>query len=360
MDAPQDFALEPLVRVKGIADFLSEYRPINYSIDGILPGGSIYGLTAKRGAGKTAFLTSTSLAVSTGNNDILGFEVEKGRVAYIILENPIDFRMKLSVTAFARNIDVLSLNESVRILDMRLPHEQIMQLLKRDTDLFGPFQLVCYDTFQAGFAGASFNDNNDTLKHAQSLREFATLLGKPSVLVACHPVKNATRDNLEPYGGGSTMNEFDGNLTLWNESGLIELGFNKVRGPEFEPLHFRIEKLGSPEILDNKGRQPQLPILRRMTERAHEERVDGIEAADGAKDVRIVTALRDNPGATRDVLTKETGLSRSSITRALERLAKSDAGKLVKNLGGKWSVTATGLEFLKIGMAADQNHPADA
>jgi hypothetical protein len=50
------------VRVCGIADFLSEYKPISYTIDGLLPGGSIYGTTAKRGAGKTALLILTALA----------------------------------------------------------------------------------------------------------------------------------------------------------------------------------------------------------------------------------------------------------------------------------------------------------
>jgi AAA domain len=254
----EDFKAAPIARVKGIADFLAEYEPIKYTIDGLLPGGSIYGLTAKRGAGKTALLTSAALAVATGEEKFLGLEVEQGRVAYIILENPTDFRMKLSAAAFAHNVDVGALNDKICILDMRLPHEQIMDLLKRDAGRFGPLQLVNYDTFQAGFPGADFNDNTATLKHAQSLREFTTLPGSPSVLAACHPVKNAEKDRLEPYGGGSTMNEFDGNITAWNEGGIIEVGFNKVRGPEFEPLYFRIEKLGTPDILDIKGRQPFL------------------------------------------------------------------------------------------------------
>ena len=46
--------------VRGIAEFLAQYEPIKYTIDGLLPGGAIYGVTAKRSAGKTAFLTSTA------------------------------------------------------------------------------------------------------------------------------------------------------------------------------------------------------------------------------------------------------------------------------------------------------------
>jgi hypothetical protein len=156
---------------------------------------------------------------------------------------------------------------------------------------------------------AQFNDNNDALKHAQNLREFTTLPGKPSVLVACHPIKNATRDNLEPYGGGSTMNELDGNLTLWNEGGVIELSHNKVRGPEFEPLPFRIEKIGSPEILDNKGRQPLLPVLRRVSEQAAEER----EKASDNDDIALLKAMGADPSASKRALAGATKIHASSI-----------------------------------------------
>jgi AAA domain/Winged helix-turn-helix DNA-binding len=337
----EDAQPEPaLVRIWGIAEFLARYEPISYTIDGLLPGGVIYGVTARRGVGKTAFLTSTALAVATGRSyrsDILGLDVEKGRVAYIILENPTDFLMKLSVTAFARGIDVRSLNEKIRIIDMRRPHEVIMSALRNDADRLGPFQLVCYDTFQAGFAGANFNDNNDTLKHAADLRTFTTLSGKPSVLVACHPVKNATRDNLEPYGGGATMNEFDGNLTLWSAGGVIELHHNKVRGPEFEPMHFRIDKLGSPDILDNKGRQPQLPILYRMSE----EEVERREKVAEDNQTKILKALLETPGASIRELVKTTGVSKSSVERQLKRLA---IDKLVAQIGGKWTPTKAGIK----------------
>jgi hypothetical protein len=337
-----DVEAKPPVRVCGIADFLAEYKPISYTIDGLLPGGSIYGTTAKRGAGKTALLTSTALAVATGRFDILGLDVEKGRVAYIILENPIDFLMKLSVAAFALGINVQELNDKIVIIDMKRPHEEIMRALRENAERLGPFQLVNYDTFQAGFAGASFNDNADTLKHAQSLREFTTLPGRPSVLVACHPVKNATRDNLDPYGGGSTVNELDGNLTLWNEGGVIELHYNKVRGPEFEPLHFRIEKIGSPDILDNKGRQPLLPVLRPMSKEAAEQRVETKEEKQRRDDIALLQAMASAPGASLTELATTAKLDRSWVQRALKRLELSKNGKLVANTLGDWNLTNAG------------------
>jgi hypothetical protein len=334
---------EAPVRISGIAEFLARYKPINYTIDGLLPGGSIYGVTAKRSAGKTAFLTSTALAVAADRSDIHGFDVEKGRVAYIILENPTDFLMKLAVTAFALGIDVQKLNDKFVIIDMKRSHEAIMRALRENAARFGPFQLVNYDTFQAGFPGANFNDNNDTLKHAQSLREFTTLPGKPSVLVACHPVKNPTRDNLEPYGGGSTMNEFDGNLTLWNEGGVIELHHNKVRGPEFEPINFRIEMLGSPDILDSKGRQPLLPVLRPVSAQDAEES----QKAAVNNDVTLLKAMAADPDASIPALARETKINASSIKRALPRLATPKSGKLVASVFGKWTLTAAGLKAIE-------------
>jgi hypothetical protein len=69
---------EPFVRkVKRGGEFLAEYTPITYTIDGVLPSGSLYGLTGKRGSAKTAFLQGMSLSVVTGRRDILGFDVDR-------------------------------------------------------------------------------------------------------------------------------------------------------------------------------------------------------------------------------------------------------------------------------------------
>jgi hypothetical protein len=285
-------------------------------------------------------MTGSALSVVAGKNDILGFEVEKGRIAYIILENPTDFRMKLSVSCYFHNITVKDFNTGFTVEDARMPHEQMMAKLKADADRYGPFQLICYDTFQAGFAGAQFNDNNDTLKHAQNLRELTTLPGSPSVLVACHPVKNATREGLEPYGGGSTMNEFDGNLTLWSDAGTIELNHNKVRGPEFEPRYFRIETLGSPDILDNKGRQPQLPVMRPISEQAVEERKN----ADDDFGRALLRQMLDAPNGSQRQWGDAVRRSKSRVNDKLHNLAKEG---LVTNALGSWNVTSKGAKALQ-------------
>jgi hypothetical protein len=180
--------------------------------------------------------------------------------------------MKLATNAYIHGVDYAQLNDRLAILDMHLPRPEIMLQLQHDGKENGPFCLICYDTFQAGFSGGQFNENADILKHAQEIRELTSLPGNPAVLVAAHPVKNATKDNLLPYGGGAFINELDGNITLWSEDGTIELGWTKVRGPEFDPKFFKIEKLGCPEIIDNKGRTPLLPVMRAMDAESLEQK----------------------------------------------------------------------------------------
>src|SRR6516165_3631383 len=93
-DRPRDDGYEPpgerakpfVKRIKRAGDFLREYQPIRYVIDGVLPSGCIYSLTGKRGTGKTAFLLSAAMAIITGRDNLIGFPVEYGRVAYIALE----------------------------------------------------------------------------------------------------------------------------------------------------------------------------------------------------------------------------------------------------------------------------------
>jgi AAA domain len=86
-------------------DFIAAYKPIRYVIEGVLPSGFLYGVTARRGGGKTAFLIAAALAVIKGEQTILGREVKRGRVAYIVKENPDDFRMKLAANCYFHSVD---------------------------------------------------------------------------------------------------------------------------------------------------------------------------------------------------------------------------------------------------------------
>jgi hypothetical protein len=268
--APQ----KPPSRVIGAGTFMRSYAPISYTLGGILPSGYLYGLTAKQGSGKTALKSCATIAVAMNRPDVIGCDVEPGRVAYVTIENPTDFKMKLAANCFAHNVSYDEIEPRVAIIDGRDTPEQIYEGLKLDAEENGPFQLVCFDTFRAGFAAANagaFNDNEAVLGYVIRLRPLTTLPGAPSVLVAFHPTKNAGEGELIPYGGGSTYNEIDGNLTLWKEA-QIKLCHNRLRGPEFEPKYFRIEMISCPDIVDKQGRQIMLPVMRPITETGAAER----------------------------------------------------------------------------------------
>jgi hypothetical protein len=213
--------------VTGAGTFMRSYEAISYTIDGVLPSGCLYGLTAKPGTGKTAWMIAATLAVETGRENILGCPVERDRVAYVTIENPVDFKMKLAVNCYFHNISFDEIEHRVAIIDGRDTPEQIYEGLRLDAEAHGNFQLVNFDTFQAGFAVANagaFNDNEAVLKYVQRLRPLTVLPGLPSVLVAFHPTKNALEAELIPYGGGATYGEIDGNLTLWKEPRSSSIG----------------------------------------------------------------------------------------------------------------------------------------
>jgi 5S rRNA maturation endonuclease (ribonuclease M5) len=337
--ATQGNAPKPASRVIGAGTFMRSYEAISYTIDGVLPSGCLYGLTAKPGTGKTAGMIAATLAVETGREDILGCAVECGRVAYVTIENPVDFKMKLAVNCYFHNISFDEIEPRVAIIDGRDTPEQIYEGLRLDAEAHGGFQLVNFDTFQAGFAVANagaFNDNEAVLKYVQRLRPLTVLPGLPSVLVAFHPTKNALETELIPYGGGATYGEIDGNLTLWKEAS-IKFHWNRVRGPEFEPRFFRIEKLSCPDILDKQGRQILLPVMRPITEMDAAER----EKNEGNLDLAMLRAMSANPDGTQLEWALAVGIrSKGTISKKLQKLKIQKLTE--QSLAGKWRLTPKG------------------
>jgi hypothetical protein len=333
---------KPPSRVIGAGTFMRSYVPISYTLNGVIPSGYLYGITAKQGSGKTALMIAAALAVAFGREDILGCAVESGRVAYVTIENPVDFKMKLAVNCFVHNISYDEVETRIAIIDGRDTPEQIFDGLRLDAEANGNFQLVCFDTFQAGFAAANagaFNDNEAVLGYLIRLRPLTTLPGSPSGLVAFHPTKNAGETELIPYGGGSTLNEVDGNLTLWKD-GTIKLHHNRLRGPEFEPRFFRIEQLSCPGIVDKGGRQILLPVLRPTTEKDVEER------ARVSRDTKLelLRAMLTEPKGTQRDWAMKINLSVSTVNEKLKIL---ESEKLVKKTLDAWFLTPKGENLAK-------------
>ncbi len=326
---------------KSAAKFCGEYVPLAYTLEPIIRSASLYTLTAKTGAGKTAFNVVAAFAVATGRADILNREVVKGRVAYLACENPDDIRMRFKIAAFLLGIDLDEIGDRLLILDSRAKPEAVHAELKRHAEQ-EPFALIIVDTLAAFFDGDNINDAVQGGQFMRRLRPLTQIAGLPSVLVAAHPVKNASEEALVPYGSGAILNEIDGNLTLWKnpQTGLVSLHWQgKLRGLEFEPVPFRFEVMGCPDILDAKGREVHLPTLRPASEEGAEAR----QRAEVDTDRLLLGAMVSNPGASQQDYADAIRCSKSSINRKLQRLARE---KLVEQFLDKWAITAKGKKCL--------------
>jgi hypothetical protein len=334
---------EPPIRFKDGVAFMREYAPISYTINGTLPSASLYFLTGPTGHGKTVLLLACMFAIALNRPELIGVdEVEPGHVAYVALENPTDIRMKMTACAFAFNVVPEQLAGRVTVIDQRMPTKEICDQLTIAAEQKGPMQAVFYDTFQAGFDGASgFNDNLDMRDFTVQLRMLTQLPGRPSVLVAAHPCKNAGEGSLQPYGGGAVLNEADGNLTLWKDDKGMRLHWSKVRGPHFEPRFFRIEMLCTPDVVDNKGRQISLPVPFPMTEEAAEQK----QEARAANDVDILRSFDEDPTANETARAITLAMKGQTLQFRVKKLAE----KKFLELGAdrKYRLTTKGRKELR-------------
>jgi hypothetical protein len=325
------------VAFKTAARFCGEYVPLSYTVEPIIRSASLYTLTAKTGAGKTAFNVVAALAVATGRQDVLNREVVTGRVAYLACENPDDIRMRFKIAAYLLNIDLDEIGDRLLILDFRAKPEAVLAELSRLAEQ-KPFALVIVDTLAAFFDGDNINDAVQGGQFMRRLRPLTQIAGLPSVVVSAHPVKNASEEALVPYGSGAILNEVDGNLTLWKkpETGLVSLHWQgKLRGLEFEPAPFRFEVTGCPDILDAKGREVHLPTLRPSSAEAAEDR----QQAEVNTDRALLLAMIADPGATQQQWAQTIGRAKSKVNARLQRLKGE---KLVDVALGRWTVTAKG------------------
>ena len=125
--------------------------------------------------------------------------------------------MRLKVSSWFLAVEVREIVDRLLILDARVkPEDAILELTEAAAE--APLRLVLIDTLAAFFDGDNINDNVQGGGFMRRLRPITRLPGRPAVVVAAHPVKNAPQDNLLPYGGGAILNEVDGNLTLWRRS----------------------------------------------------------------------------------------------------------------------------------------------
>lgn len=233
-------------------EFVAGFTPPDYVIDGMVQRGYLYSLTARTGHGKTAITMFTAQAVARGL-PVKRLTVKQGSILILAGENPDDIRARFLILADAQGFaprDV-PIHFIAGVVDIAAE----MPRIRAESERLGDLMLVIVDTAAAYFKGDDGNSNVQTGDYARLLRQLTTLPGKPAVIVNAHPIKNAARENLIPMGGSAFLNEVDGNLTLWSEGeGQTTLHWHgKFRGPEFEPITFRMDVKTSESVVDSNG-----------------------------------------------------------------------------------------------------------
>jgi KaiC/GvpD/RAD55 family RecA-like ATPase len=320
---------------RSLAQFCAEFRPISYAVAGLMREGSLYTLTGRTGEGKTALLVKLALAVVTGRGEeMIGRKVKKGRVAFATAENPDDLRMRLMVACFALVIDPETIGRDLLISDNRVAPEDIVDWIKETGEAF---TLIIIDTWQAYFDGKDPNNNAEAVSFTRRFRPLAKTNGQPVVIIAAHPPKQAKDDSLLPYGGGGTLNEIDGNFTLRrDESGLYCFHWlGKIRGLPFDPIHFRVDKLDSPDVVTVESVRVQMPVMFAVDEEAVEARGEAL----AKRDLALLKAIADDPAGSERKWAVAINNSRRVVSLALERFERD---RLVTKKARRWRLTKDG------------------
>lgn len=327
-------------KVQTAAAFTADFVAPEYIIDGIIQRGRIYTLTAPTGSGKTAAMLYASAAIATGMQFCCN-EVETGDVLFMAGENPDDVRARVIATLEFYGIDPATCR--LHFIAGTFSIRQDMEKLRAEAAKLPDLKLAVIDTFAAYFDGDDENSNAQALDFARLVRKIAAFPSKPAVIMPAHPVKNATRGNLTPKGGSSLLNEVDGNLTLWNEGGILSLHWQgKFRGAEFEPLSMELQRYETSLICDNQGRiMPTILAKPILVTRAIQIARDNLKLED-----KLLMSIRDYPAMSNEQRGADAGgVHREKVRRALIKMAEQ---KLVRKFRTNWELTKDGERALEI------------
>ncbi len=332
--------------------------PLKILIDDILPAGSLYTFTAATGHGKTEWCINAALALAYDRSDLIGKRVEPCRVLYMTAENPdmLKRRLGLSLRKFGIRREDFPTGRLCAIGGFLTPAEMLREcgeMMKEAEDAGESFGFAIIDTLQAYFSGDNSNDNTQVVHFMRSLRPITELTSKPSVIIPAHPTKNAGEDQLVPYGGGGIINEIDGNLIGARNGDIFSLHWQKkLRGPDFKPVLYQSALESDPALVDHRGRELTLPVLRVAEgEAIADKRV----AEANATDIRLLSAIWTMPDAKQAKWATDADLAPGSMHRTLTRLKRD---KLIDGGKGQYWVTSKGRKIAALGLESPLQCPA--
>lgn len=339
-------------RVQSAAEFTADFVAPEYIIDGVVQRGRVYTLTAPTGSGKTAVMLYAAIAIATGLQ-FCGHEVEDGDVLFLAGENPDDVRARFIATMEFYSVDPNFCN--VHFIPGTFSIRADMERLKQEIAARPNLKMVIIDTFAAYFDGEDENSNAQAMDFAQLLRKMSDAGPKPAIVVPAHPVKNATRQNLTPKGGSSLLNEVDGNLTLWNDGGILSMHWQgKFRGPEFEPLSLELQRHETEKVKDSRGRLMPTILAKPMGElRAMQIATENMTLED-----RTLLSINDAPAlsirdrcVTVGALLQDGRAHKSKMDRILKKLVEQ---KLIRRFRTNWELTKEGERAVEMLTAGEQ------
>lgn len=327
-------------KVQTAADFTADFVSPEYLIDGIVQRGRLYTFTAPTGSGKTAVMLYAATAIASGMQ-FCGVDVEQGDVLFLAGENPDDVRARVIATMDFYGIDASKCR--LHFIAGTFSIRADMDRLRAEAAKLPNLLLIVVDTFAAYFDGEDENSNAQALDFARVVRRLTAIDSKPAVIMPAHPVKNATRQNLAPKGGSSLVNEVDGNLTLWNNDGLLSMHWQvKHRGPDFEPLTMELERKECDRLKDRKGRVVPTILAKPVLElRAIQLASERLSVED-----RLLLNIADDPSLSQRQRCLAVGITRrdgtadtARISRVVGVLAEQ---KLIRKFRTKWELTKDG------------------
>ena len=346
---PNKTAHAPL-KIQSSAEFINDFIPPDYLIDGLIQRRFIYSMTGPTGEGKTSVALLLALLVDRGW-PLDGREIDKGKVLFLAGENPDDVRIRWSKLLEDMKVNVDEVNVFFVPGSFELSDEALRNQIMQASEANGPFALIIVDTSAAFFEGDDENVNTQMMAHAKRLRGLINLIaGDPTVLVTSHPVKNFSRENMIPRGGGAFLNEMDGNLTCMKVDGTMVTEFHwqgKFRGIDFSAIAFRLEVGKTDKLRDSKGRQFWTVMARPITARER----DAAEDTGQKNKAQLLVAMAKMPGASLAALaeklewfTKDGKPYKSLVQRLLNALRED---KMIKKEVGRWVLTKKGVAEAK-------------
>jgi hypothetical protein len=341
-------AAEPAPLIKSSKEFVADFVPPDYLVDGLLQEVFLYSLTGATGAGKTAITLRLAASVALGVV-FANRETKKRRVLYLAAENPADVRMRW--IALAQQMDFDADTIEVFFIEGKFKISEMGERLKQEAARRGgEFGLVIIDTGPVFYEGDDENNRTQQAEHAAMLRDLIDIIpGKPAVIANVHPVKNAGPDNLLPAGGGSFLNQVDGNLTAAKTDNTTELHWQgKFRGVEFAPMHFMLRTVTHERLKDSRGRNIPTVVCDWISDGAKEE----IAKQRVNDEDRLLALIDANPTATLGSLAQSMGWkmfsgepNKMKASRALKAMKHA---KLIKETrAGSYRLTDDGKTAMK-------------